>query len=126
MTLLCRYCRRSSHSSLGKASIFMRAGVLEHLCKTPPARSMSAMAIYQQLPFGLSRLWLKSGGPVAARALLSDQSGLCSYQCPSAIAPDPCLGQMLAYVEFRPAAGPLTMNRERDNSCVPIKQEPFI
>ncbi len=33
-TLLCRSCRRPPHSSLGKASILMRAGALEHLVQT--------------------------------------------------------------------------------------------
>jgi hypothetical protein len=37
-TLLCRFCRRSPHSSLCKASIFMRAGALVHLVQNHVGR----------------------------------------------------------------------------------------
>jgi hypothetical protein len=37
-TLLRRFCRRSPHSSLGKASIFMRAWALVHLVQNHVGR----------------------------------------------------------------------------------------
>jgi hypothetical protein len=37
-TLLRRFCRRSPHSSLGKASIFMRARALVHLVQNHVGR----------------------------------------------------------------------------------------